>query len=85
MWPAGGRLNFRARQAAPLSSQGPSGGLDREAISNELATVHDLQRHIAGRAVIFALGPNLRRKLKPSKSGSTVWTCYVALLHVRPL
>ena len=54
-----GRLNFRARQAAPLGPQGPSGRLDREAIGNELATVHDLQRHIAGRAVIFALGPNL--------------------------
>jgi hypothetical protein len=53
------RLNFRARQAVPLSPQGPSGRLDREAISNELAAVHDLQRHIAGRAAIFALGPNL--------------------------
>ena len=54
-----GRLNFRARQAAPLGPQGPSGRLDRETIGNELASVHDLQRHIAGRAVIFALGPNL--------------------------
>ena len=31
MWPAGDRLNFRARQAAPLGSQAPSGRLDREA------------------------------------------------------
>ncbi|MEH2539998.1 hypothetical protein V1278_006981 [Bradyrhizobium sp. AZCC 1577] len=78
------RLNFRARQAVPLSPQASSGRLDRETIGNERAAVCCLQRHIADWAVIFALRPNLRRKLKPSESRPAVWAGYVALLHVHP-
>jgi hypothetical protein len=54
-----GPSEFQSKAGGPARLSRSEWKVDREAIGNERAAVHDLQRNIAGRAVIFALGPNL--------------------------